>query len=131
MAPITPTKMILIGVGWFGFQFFWAFHSGPLPLFLRDFTDSKFNISLVISLAGLAGCIMPPLAGYGCAGPICARGARTERERILGSWRPPFLGQSPTDRRAAPLRREGSFRIDLTTQTGGRRFRAIGSAFTA
>ncbi len=64
MAPITPAKMILIGVGWFGFQFFWAFHSGPLPLFLRDFTDSKFNISLVISLAGLAGCIMPPLAGY-------------------------------------------------------------------
>jgi MFS family permease len=56
--------MALIGVGWFGFQFFWAFHSGPLPLFLRDFTDSKFNISLVISLAGLAGCIVPPLAGY-------------------------------------------------------------------
>ena len=61
---ITPAKMAMIGVGWFGFQIFWAFHSGPLPLFLRDFTDSKFTISLVLSLAGLAGCIVPPVVGY-------------------------------------------------------------------
>jgi MFS family permease len=61
---ITPAKMIMLGVGWFGFEIFWAFHSGPMPLFLRDFTDSKFNISLVLSLAGLAGCIVPSAVGY-------------------------------------------------------------------
>jgi MFS family permease len=63
-AAITPAKMIMLGVGWFGFEIFWAFHSGPMPLFLRDFTDSKFNISLVLSLAGLAGCIVPSAVGY-------------------------------------------------------------------
>jgi maltose/moltooligosaccharide transporter len=56
--------MVTIGVGWFGFEIFWAFHTGPLPLFLRDFTDSKFTISLVLSLAGLAGCVVPPVVGY-------------------------------------------------------------------
>jgi MFS family permease len=56
--------MALIGGGWFGFQVFWAFHGGPMPLFLKDFTDSKFTISLVLSLAGLSGCIVPPLVGY-------------------------------------------------------------------
>jgi MFS family permease len=56
--------MVMLGVGWFGFEIFWAFHSGPMPLFLRDFTDSKFNISLVLSLAGLAGCIVPSAVGY-------------------------------------------------------------------
>jgi len=56
--------MALIGTGWFGVQFFWAFHGGPLPIFLRDFTESKFTISLVLSLAGLTGCIVPPLVGY-------------------------------------------------------------------
>ena len=56
--------MITLGVGWFGFEIFWAFHTGPLPLFLRDFTESKFTISLVLSLAGLAGCVVPPAAGY-------------------------------------------------------------------
>ena len=56
--------MFLLGTGWFGFQAFWAFHAGPLPLFLKAFTDSKFTISLVLSLAGLSGCIVPPLAGY-------------------------------------------------------------------
>jgi MFS family permease len=61
---ITPAKMVTIGVGWFGFEVFWAFHTGPMPLFLRNFTDSKFTISLVLSLAGLAGCIVPPAVGY-------------------------------------------------------------------
>jgi maltose/moltooligosaccharide transporter len=61
---ITTSKMLLIGSGWFGIQVFWAFHAGPLPLFLRDFTESKFSISLVLSLAGLSGCIVPPLVGY-------------------------------------------------------------------
>jgi MFS family permease len=61
---ITPAKMILLGVGWFGFEIFWAFHTGPMPLFLRDFTESKFTISLVLSLAGLAGCVVPPAVGY-------------------------------------------------------------------
>ena len=61
---ITPAKMVTLGVGWFGFEIFWAFHTGPMPLFLRDFTDSKFTISLVLSLAGLAGCIIPSAVGY-------------------------------------------------------------------
>jgi len=56
--------MVLIGTGWFGIQVIWAFHAGPLPLFLKDFSDSKFTISLILSLAGLSGCIVPPLVGY-------------------------------------------------------------------
>jgi MFS family permease len=56
--------MALIGVGWFGPTFFWGLHAGPLPLFLKTFTDSKFSISLVLSLAGLSGCIVPPIIGY-------------------------------------------------------------------
>ena len=64
LAAITPARMALIGVGWFGYQAFWAFHGGPMPLFLRGFTDSKFTISLVLSLAGVAGCLVPPVVGY-------------------------------------------------------------------
>jgi len=56
--------MVILGVGWFGVQFFWAFHTGPMPLFLRNFTDSKLTISLVLSLAGVAGCIVPSAVGY-------------------------------------------------------------------
>jgi len=62
--PITLGKMIVLGSGWFGVNFFWGFHSAAMPLFLRDFTDLKFKISLVLSLAGVTGCILPPLAGY-------------------------------------------------------------------
>jgi len=35
-----------------------------MPLFLKDFTDSKFTISLVLSLAGVSGLIIPPTVGY-------------------------------------------------------------------
>lgn len=56
--------MILLGVGWFGVQVFWAFHGATLPLFLADLTDSKFRISLVLSLAGISGILVPPLVGY-------------------------------------------------------------------
>jgi MFS family permease len=35
-----------------------------MPLFLKDFTDSKFTISLVLSLAGVSGLIVPPTVGY-------------------------------------------------------------------
>jgi MFS family permease len=56
--------MILLGVGWFGIQVFWAFHGATLPLFLADLTDSKFRISLVLSLAGISGFVVPPLVGY-------------------------------------------------------------------
>ena len=56
--------MIILGAGWFGMNFFWAFYTGPMPLFLKDFTDSKFMISLVLSLAGVMNCIVPPIAGY-------------------------------------------------------------------
>jgi MFS family permease len=56
--------MVILGVGWFGVQVFWAFHTGPMPLFLKNFTDSKLAISLVLSLAGVAGCIVPSAVGY-------------------------------------------------------------------
>jgi MFS family permease len=69
--------MILIGMGWFGVQVFWAFHAGTMPLFLTDFTDSKFTISLVLSVAGLSGCIVPPLVGYWSDRSVSRFGRRT------------------------------------------------------
>lgn len=56
--------MALIGIGWFGAQFFWGFHGASIPLFLKNFTDSKFMISLILSLPGVTGCIIPPIVGY-------------------------------------------------------------------
>ena len=56
--------MVFLGVGWFGVQVFWAFHGSTLPLFLADFTDSRFRVSLVLSLAGVSGVAVPPLVGY-------------------------------------------------------------------
>lgn len=61
---ISTATMIILGVGWFGAQVFWAFHAGSMPLFLADFTDSKFTISLVLSLAGVTGLFIPPAIGY-------------------------------------------------------------------
>ncbi len=61
---LTRGRMILLGVGWFGVQVFWAFHGATLPLFLADLTDSKFRISLVLSLAGISGFVVPPIVGY-------------------------------------------------------------------
>jgi MFS family permease len=61
---ITATNMLLLGLGWFGVLFFWGFYSGSMPLFLDKFTDSKFKISLVLSLAGFSGSIIPPIVGY-------------------------------------------------------------------
>jgi MFS family permease len=61
---IGTATMISLGIGWFGAQVFWAFHAGSMPLFLKDFTDSKFTISLVLSLAGVSGLIIPPAVGY-------------------------------------------------------------------
>lgn len=61
---VTPARMIVLGLGWLGVSVFWAFHSATMPLFLADFTDSKFTISLVLSLAGLSGIVVPPLVGY-------------------------------------------------------------------
>jgi MFS family permease len=63
-ARISTATMIALGIGWFGAQVFWAFHAGSMPLFLKDFTDSKFTISLVLSLAGVTGLIIPPAVGY-------------------------------------------------------------------
>jgi maltose/moltooligosaccharide transporter len=63
-ARVTPATMIILGAGWFGFQVFWGFHGGPMPLYLRTFTDSKFEISLVLSLAGVTGCVVPSVVGY-------------------------------------------------------------------
>jgi MFS family permease len=56
--------MLLLGAGWFGSNFFWGFYSGSMPLFLKNFTQSKFLISLVLGSAGLASCIVPPVVGY-------------------------------------------------------------------
>lgn len=56
--------MLLLGLGWFGVLFFWGFYSGSMPLFLDKFTDSKFKISLVLSLAGFSGSTIPPIVGY-------------------------------------------------------------------
>jgi MFS family permease len=56
--------MIVLGLGWFGVQFFWAFYSGSMSLYLKNFVDTKFAISLVLSLAGVSGCVVPPIAGY-------------------------------------------------------------------
>ena len=63
-ARIGTATMVTLGIGWFGAQVFWAFHAGSMPLFLKNFTDSKFTISLVLSLAGVSGLIIPPAAGY-------------------------------------------------------------------
>ena len=56
--------MIALGLGFLGTGIFWAFHSASMPLFLSGYTDSKFKISLVLSLAGVMGCIVPPVMGY-------------------------------------------------------------------
>jgi MFS family permease len=63
-ARINTATMIILGVGWFGAQVFWAFHAGSMPLFLKGFTDSKFTISLVLSLPGVTGLVIPPLFGF-------------------------------------------------------------------
>jgi len=57
-------KMAALGLGFFGTGIFWAFHSASMPLFLKGFTDSKFKISLVLSLAGVMGCMVPPIIGH-------------------------------------------------------------------
>ena len=58
------SKMLLLGVGWMGVYFFWGFHTASMPLFLAKITDSKTQIAAVLSLAGLAGCVVPPVVGY-------------------------------------------------------------------
>ncbi len=61
---VSGAQMVILGAGWFGTQFFWGFHTGSMPLFLENFTDLKFMISLVLSIAGITGCIVPPVVGY-------------------------------------------------------------------
>jgi len=62
---LTPvTTMLVLGAGWFGSNFFWGFYSGSMPLFLNRFGESKFMISVVLSLAGVASCTVPPIVGY-------------------------------------------------------------------
>jgi MFS family permease len=61
---LTGTTIASLGSTAFGMNFFWAFYTGSLPLFLNDFTDSKFEISLVLSLGGLCGCVFAPIVGY-------------------------------------------------------------------
>jgi maltose/moltooligosaccharide transporter len=56
--------MMILGAGFFGTQMFWAFHSASMPLFLNGFTESKLQISLVLSLAGVMGCLAPPIVGH-------------------------------------------------------------------
>lgn len=74
---MTPARMTLLGVGWFGIQVFWAFHAATMPLFLAGFTDSKLEISLVLSLAGVSGCLVPPVVGYLSDRTVVRFGRRT------------------------------------------------------
>ncbi|UCD56558.1 MAG: hypothetical protein JSV16_12075 [Candidatus Hydrogenedentota bacterium] len=62
-AKIRKTKMIVLSMGQFGTLFFWAFHGSSMSLFLNDFTDSKYMIGFVLSLAGLANCLLPVVVG--------------------------------------------------------------------
>lgn len=73
---ISAATMVLLGFGWFGGQVFWAFHAGSMPLFLKGFTDSKFAISLVLSLAGVTGLIVPPVIGFLSDRTVTRLGAR-------------------------------------------------------
>lgn len=61
---LTAGRMILLGLGWSGFQVFWAFHGATLPLFLAGITDSRFGISVVLGLSGLSGFLVPPVVGF-------------------------------------------------------------------
>jgi MFS family permease len=74
---VTTGRMVLLGLGWFGIQVFWAFHGSTLPLFLADLTDSKLRISLILSLAGITGFIVPPIVGYLSDRTTFAFGRRT------------------------------------------------------
>lgn len=51
---MTPARMILLGVGWFGVQVLWAFRGATLPPFLARLTESTFRVSLVLGLAGVS-----------------------------------------------------------------------------
>jgi len=55
--------MIVLGMGQLGALFFWAFHGSSMSLFLNDFTDSKYMIGFVLSLAGIANCLVPVVIG--------------------------------------------------------------------
>jgi len=55
--------MIVLGMGQLGTLFFWSFHGASMSLFLNDFTDSKYMIGLVLSLAGVANCLVPVVVG--------------------------------------------------------------------
>ena len=55
--------MIALGMGQLGSLFFWAFHGSSMSLFLNDFTDSKYMIGFVLSLCGVANCLVPVLVG--------------------------------------------------------------------
>ena len=60
---IRRTTMIVLGMGQLGTLFFWAFHGSSMSLFLNDFTDSKYMIGFVLSLAGVANCLVPVIVG--------------------------------------------------------------------
>jgi predicted MFS family arabinose efflux permease len=65
-----------------------------MPLFLRNFTKSKFTISLVLSLAGVAGCIVPPIVGY------LSDRSLTRFGRVMGIGYAYLLDLIPRDRTA-------------------------------
>jgi len=61
---ITTAKIAIFSAGALGSGFFWAFQGASLPLFLRNFTESKLVISIPISLGGVLACTLPPVVGY-------------------------------------------------------------------
>jgi MFS family permease len=62
-AKISDATMILLGMGQLGTLFFWSFHGASMSLFLNDFTDSTYKIGFVLSLAGVANCLVPIVVG--------------------------------------------------------------------
>lgn len=56
--------MILLGTGHFGMWAIFSFNESLMPLFVRNFADSKLKVGFVVGLAGVAITTIPPLVGY-------------------------------------------------------------------
>ena len=61
---ITTKTMVLLGTGHFGMWAIFSFNESLMPLFVRNFADSKLKVGFVVGLAGVAITTIPPLVGY-------------------------------------------------------------------
>jgi MFS family permease len=100
-AKISDAKMVLLGMGQLGTLFFWSFHGASMSLFLNDLTDSTFKIGFVLSLAGVANCLVPIVIGrisdrtrtrFGRRRPYIAAGALVTIGSIIAFAHAPALG---------------------------------------